>query len=309
MKIRRLAGLVAAALLAAATTVLVPLAPAQAAACAGATGVTVIVDFKQLVGGVSQGCASTGGGKTASTNFSAAGFPLTFVQRLPGFVCRVSGKPASDPCVNTPPVTAYWSLWWSDGKSGTWNYSTVGAGSLKVPTGGYLGFSWQGQAAKAAPGLAPKKRVGVAAAVSSPEPAETKAPSKSKPKNSGKPSKSPTPTADQPSESAPPPAGAQERPKATETPKAQERAEEKAQRKAERKAVQAAASATPSQAPAMETSTEESADAVVAATSSPPAQGGTGGRVPMWVALPLLLALVGSIGGVSVWRGRRTPSA
>ncbi|MGL5809771.1 MAG: hypothetical protein ACRCYQ_07505 [Nocardioides sp.] len=141
-------------------------APAHAAACSGSTGVTVVVDFKQLGGGVAQGCDSAGGGKAASSVFPAAGFPLTYVQRSPGFVCKVSGKPSTS-CVNTPPATAYWSLWWSDGKSGTWTYSAVGVGSLKVPSGGYLAFSWQGQAAKAAPGVTPARRA-AAPAPSSP---------------------------------------------------------------------------------------------------------------------------------------------
>jgi hypothetical protein len=58
--------------------------------------------------------------------------------------------------VNTPPADAYWSLWWSDGKSGTWTYAAQGSASLKVPEGGYVGMSWQGQSAKAAPGVAPR---------------------------------------------------------------------------------------------------------------------------------------------------------
>ncbi len=140
--------------------------PAAAAGCAGSTGVTVVVDFHQLGGGVRQACDADGGGKAASTVFPDSGFPLAYVQRQPGFVCRVSGAPAGDPCVNTPPATAYWSLWWSDGTSGTWTYASVGVGSLKVPDGGYLAFSWQGQEGKAAPGVAPSPRT----APSSPSP-------------------------------------------------------------------------------------------------------------------------------------------
>ena len=127
---------------------------------------TVVVDYHQLGGGVQQACDADGGGKAASTVFPDSGFPLAYVQRQPGFVCRVSGAPASDPCVNTPPAGAYWSLWWSDGKSGTWTYSSTGVGSLKVPDGGYVAFSWQGQAGKAAPGVTPTPR----AASSSPSP-------------------------------------------------------------------------------------------------------------------------------------------
>ena len=110
--------LVAALGLVASGLVLQSQAPAVAAGCSGSTGVTVVVDHHQLGGGVQQACDADGGGKAASTVFPDSGFPLTYVQRQPGFVCRVSGAPASDPCVNTPPASAYWSLWWSDGKSG-----------------------------------------------------------------------------------------------------------------------------------------------------------------------------------------------
>lgn len=110
--------------------------------CAGG-GVNVVVDFQQLGGGAVRGCDPGGAGESASSVFPAAGFPLTYVQRQPGFVCRVSGKPASDPCVNTPPPDAYWSLWWSDGESGQWAYATEGVASLSVGEGGFLAASWQ----------------------------------------------------------------------------------------------------------------------------------------------------------------------
>ena len=150
--------LVAALGLVAAGLVLQARAPAAAAGCTGSGGVTVVVDFHQLGGGVQQACDADGGGKAASAVFPDSGFPLTYVQRQPGFVCRVSGAPSSDPCVNTPPAGAYWSLWWSDGTSGSWTYSSTGVGSLTVPDGGYVAFSWQGQDGKAAPGVAPTPR-------------------------------------------------------------------------------------------------------------------------------------------------------
>ena len=157
---------VAALALVASGLVLQSQVPAVAAGCSGSTGVTVVVDYHQLGGGVQQACDADGGGKVASTVFPDSGFPLTYVQRQPGFVCRVAGAPSSDPCVNTPPASAYWSLWWSDGKSGTWTYASTGVGSLKVPDGGYVAFSWQGQDGKAAPGITPSPR----AAPSSPSP-------------------------------------------------------------------------------------------------------------------------------------------
>ncbi|GAA1765347.1 hypothetical protein GCM10009795_009870 [Nocardioides hankookensis] len=147
--------LAAACLLAAAAGVGVPASAASAATCSSADGVSVVVDFHELGGGVQSACVADGGGDSATSLFSAAGFPLTYVQRQAGFVCRVAGQPASDPCINTPPADAYWGLWWSDGTSGQWTYATTSAGGLKVPEGGYVAFSWNGSSARSAPGASP----------------------------------------------------------------------------------------------------------------------------------------------------------
>ncbi|SFH75385.1 hypothetical protein SAMN05216561_102120 [Nocardioides psychrotolerans] len=130
-------------------------APAVAAGCSSASGVTVVVDFNQLGGGVASGCISGGGGQKASALFPSAGHPLTYAQRQPGFVCRVSGVPAEDPCVNTSAANAYWGLWWTDGKGGDWVYSSLGAASLTIPDGGYVGFSWDESGGDAKPSFTP----------------------------------------------------------------------------------------------------------------------------------------------------------
>jgi hypothetical protein len=130
-------------------------APAEASTCGSAQGVSVVVDFHELGGGVQTFCDAGGAGKTADAQLRDAGHDLAYVQRQPGFICRIDDRPADDPCVNTPPSDAYWSLWWSDGKSGKWSYSSQGASSLKVPAGGYVGMSWQGSDSKAPPGVTP----------------------------------------------------------------------------------------------------------------------------------------------------------
>lgn len=152
--IRRALHLVAAVGLTAAAGLVVP-APAAAAACSSAEGVTVVVDFHELGDGLHQVCDPDGGGDSAASLFPANGFPLDYVQRQPGFVCRVSGEPADDPCVNTPPPDAYWGLWWSDGESSAWTYSSEGAGSLNIPEGGSVAFSWNGSETKTPPGADP----------------------------------------------------------------------------------------------------------------------------------------------------------
>jgi hypothetical protein len=173
-------------------------APAQAATCSSAHGVSVVVDFNQLGGGVQTRCDRDGAGESAWTQLEHVGFSLTPVQRQPAFVCRVNGLPGadSDPCVNTPPSDAYWSLWWSDGKSGKWTYSSLSAASLKVPEGGYVGLSWQGQAAQAKPGAKPS-----AHSTSRPSSSPTKHPSSS-PGQSGGPGQVPSSTPGTPSSSA-----------------------------------------------------------------------------------------------------------
>lgn len=137
-----------------ALSALVGVAPAEASGCTSSHGVTVVVDYASLGGGVVSRCLPDGGGKAAASLFSGAGFALTRVQQFPGAVCRVSGKPAADPCVQMPPATAYWGLFWSSGTSGTWTYATEGVDGLTIPEGGYLGFAWQ-HGGRTTPGLAP----------------------------------------------------------------------------------------------------------------------------------------------------------
>ncbi|NYD42529.1 hypothetical protein [Nocardioides panaciterrulae] len=171
----RLARLAAATLLAAAAGVLPALAPVVAPAlaadgCRPGHGVTVVVDFHRLPHDDVRACVPGGGGSDAAAVLADAGLALTDVQRQPGFVCRVDGLPADDPCVNTPPSDAYWSLWWSDGSSGEWTYSTVMASALEVPDGGFVGLVWQRGAAELRPAVPP-----VAGRGSGPTPAPTQA--------------------------------------------------------------------------------------------------------------------------------------
>jgi hypothetical protein len=167
---RSVVRLAAAVLVTAAVGLGVP-STAQADTCSSTHGVTVVVDFHQLGGGVPTFCDASGAGEYADTQFVDAGHTLTYVQNE-AFVCRVDGAPSSDPCVRTPPADAYWSLWWSDGKSGTWTYASTGVGSLKVPPGGYVALSWQGGNSQAPPRVAAKAH---------PTPSPTSTPSPSHP--------------------------------------------------------------------------------------------------------------------------------
>ena len=128
-------------------------APAVAAGCAGSTGVTVVVDFHELGGGVQQACDADGGGKVASTAVPGHRVPADLRAapaglRVPGRrqarrATRAStrrrptrtggcGGPTASPAPGATPAS--------------------GVGSLKVPDGGYVAFSWQGRTARRRPG-------------------------------------------------------------------------------------------------------------------------------------------------------------
>ncbi len=123
--------------------------PAHAAGC---DGVTVVVDFRGLGGGVQQGCApgSPGSGVAA---LSAAGFGYAYASRQQGFVCRINGKPGNDTdkCVTTSPATAYWSYWHAS-PGGSWAYSNQGAATYVPARGSVEGWAF---GAGEQPGTAP----------------------------------------------------------------------------------------------------------------------------------------------------------
>ena len=147
--------LAAATVLVAAAGTVLPAAPAAAATCSSDTGVSVVVDFGALGGGISTSCVPDGGGDSAGSLFEVH-HDLTRAARFQGAVCRVDGAPADAACQNMPPAHAYWGLFWSDG-SGGWVYSSEGVDSLNVPDGGSVAFAWQDGGAQDAPGVAPRK--------------------------------------------------------------------------------------------------------------------------------------------------------
>ncbi|WP_210648746.1 hypothetical protein [Nocardioides sp. SYSU D00065] len=131
---------------------------AGAATCASSGGVSVVVDFRELGGSTITACSADGGGRSAAAIFDSVGVDLSYATRQAGFVCRVEGVPLSDPCVNTSPANAYWGLWWANGSSASWTYSSYGVQSLTVPAGGSVAFSWQQDrtaGSNVPPGVAP----------------------------------------------------------------------------------------------------------------------------------------------------------
>jgi hypothetical protein len=170
------------------------LAPTAAVAapgrCAPGQGVTVVVDFGALGGGAPIACVPNGGGRPAMSVVQDAGFQLEQVRTQPGFVCAIDGKPNPDAsCARTPPPDKYWGLFWADGSSTRWSYSSAGAGGLTVPAGGSIGWRWQNTGSRSTPGPAPT----TGTSSSSPTPSPTKPPQSPKP--TPKPTREPAATA------------------------------------------------------------------------------------------------------------------
>jgi hypothetical protein len=247
----------------------------------------VVVDFKGLGGGAQAACEPGGGGQKAWALFEGAGFTLTTVQRTPGFVCRVNGAPASDPCVNTPPADAYWGLWWSDGKSGKWKYSTLGATSLTIPAGGSVALAWDDVDGQAVPGIAPPKTTSSApSATPSASPTVKPTPTPTvKPTPTQEPTPTPIPTPTQAPTQAPSP---------SPTPTAAETATP-------------TTSPTPTAAPTPSAAVSPTASDTAAGDdtrdTSAPLESDDGG-LPPWVPVAVILLLFGGAAAVVVRRRR-----
>ena len=291
---RTLARLVAAAALAAAAGVALPTTPASAATCSSADGVSVVVDFHELGGGVRTACVADGGGQAASSLFPAAGFALSYVQRQPGFVCRVSGAPADDPCVNTPPADAYWGLWWSNGTSGSWTYASTGAGGLNVPDGGYVAFSWNGSSTRSMPGVTPAKHP--VAPPSTPAPTPTHEPSS--------PSSHPTHTgsADQPPAS-PGGTGSASPPGSSATPSDAPGSSQDGRPGTKKSDKPDGSESVSPDEPVATATASEPTDEMAPAAADVTDPGG--GGLPTWVAPIVIAVLFAGAGGAAVVRRRR----
>lgn len=112
--------------------------------CTPSAGVLVAVDFSHWGGPVVRGCS--GHAASAIAAMHAAGF-LTAGDQADGaaFVCRIGvaaegvpserPTPAADPCVATPPATAYWSFWYADAGQSRWGYSPSGAATFAPAPG------------------------------------------------------------------------------------------------------------------------------------------------------------------------------
>ena len=120
-------------------------APQPMGKCTTSSGVVLAVDFSHWGGPLLRSCGTTP--TTGYTLLNQGGWASTGTQHDgPAFICRIGyggyqgGKqyPTSkdDPCVLTPPATAYWSYWHADAGQNTWSYSRLGAMSYHPKPGG-----------------------------------------------------------------------------------------------------------------------------------------------------------------------------
>lgn len=126
-------------------------------ACTDDSGVTVVVDFQELGGGIVVRCAGwpLPGNGTGLDALQAAGVPVGGVQRWGlSFICRLYDRPSAsqsipvrgdtgyrEACIDTPPAAAYWSYWHAP-NGGSWTYSQFGVKNRKAIKGGYEGWSF-----------------------------------------------------------------------------------------------------------------------------------------------------------------------
>jgi hypothetical protein len=110
--------------------------------CSTTVGVIVVVNFSYWGQSAQRGCASdpaTGYDALQEAGFTTAGDE----HDGPAFICRITDPangtayptPAEDPCIDTPPASAYWSYWHAYQGQNTWIYSQQGAMDYEPPAG------------------------------------------------------------------------------------------------------------------------------------------------------------------------------
>ncbi|GAA1963792.1 hypothetical protein GCM10009798_24850 [Nocardioides panacihumi] len=291
---RLVARLAAAVLVAAAATLALPSTPAQAAYCSSGAGVSVLVDYGALGGGMSTGCGS---GSPASKAFTSAGFSLKQSPRQAGFVCQVNGKPADGNCLATD---SYWGFFVSDDGKG-WVYASQGVYQQAVDAGDSVALVWQSTSSQRKPGQGPAARPTASPTTKAPTATPSKRPS---PKPSAQPSSKPSskPSSSAPKSSTRPAAptpvatGAEGQGAAPTATTGQ--ASTQAPTPSESTTTAASAVTTPSDD--VTPSDGASPSATTDAATSPTADGG---GLPGWLA-PGLIALLAVVAGGVAWARR-----
>ncbi|WP_407342934.1 hypothetical protein [Pengzhenrongella phosphoraccumulans] len=140
-------------------TAAVPSATVPAGACAGTSGVSVVVDLTDLGGDVAVGCAA-GDPATGRQALVDAGFVVADAPT--GMICTINSAP--DPC----PVAfdgSYWSYWSADATS-DWTAYDVGADSSDPKPGAIEG--WRYNDGSAGPSVQPAALAAAAPSATAP---------------------------------------------------------------------------------------------------------------------------------------------
>jgi len=256
---------------------------AQAAACSGSSGVTVIVQFPPQAGSPGYtvtGCAP-GDPSSGIKALEGAGFSYMYHPRQPGFVCKINRFPRDGNCMSPK----YWSYWHADEAGGSWTYSSEGAQTYDPAPGSAEGWRFD---CGAAPGASTR--------CTAPKP-------KPAPKPTAKPSSGSTSSAPA---SASPSAKGSTAAKAASTKAAKANATKAAKTKAAKATAAKAKGTKKAVAEAKATvsapATSESADAAGALDQSGPDAKQGGGNVPWLWGLVGLVAIGGAAGAVTFAR-------
>lgn len=126
--------------------------PAGLSACSSRRGVLVAVDFTHWHKPVDLGCAPGRPANGLDAMHAAGYLTADDEEDGPGFVCRIGigsegvaserPTPAEDPCVSTPPATAYWAFYVADAGQSTWSYSPSGVAAYNPPPGSIEGWAF-----------------------------------------------------------------------------------------------------------------------------------------------------------------------
>jgi hypothetical protein len=150
--------------------------PAAAAArplsgCTATSGVLLVVDFGPWGGPLLRSCSSSP--TTGYAQLNQGGWHTVGTEHDgPGFICRIgySGyrhdaqypTAAQQPCVQTPPASAYWAFWQAAPGQKSWTYSQYGAVDYHSPPGSislwvFGGTNLGGTAGSAVPKISPQR--------------------------------------------------------------------------------------------------------------------------------------------------------
>jgi hypothetical protein len=130
--------------------------------CEPNTGVTVIVDERQIgEGKIYVGCA-LGAQANGVEALQHAGFHIEGTKQYGlGFICRIDGEPtlAEQTCEETPGANAYWT-YWHGVPGGSWSFSSCGAETCKPALGSVEGWGFNVGTNKPAPRIEPMDGAG-----------------------------------------------------------------------------------------------------------------------------------------------------